>query len=273
LRLRTFGGLWIDRPGPGSDATQRPRTLALLAILATADAAGITRERVMAVLWSEVDEDRARHGLSQALYNIRRDLGTEVVLSTPALRLDPDRISSDVAEFKAATAAKSWATAASLYTSPFLDGFHLADAPEFERWAESQRATLATAGIRAIEILAKTAAEAGELEVAAEDSPTYGYTRINYELGRSLLALRRPAEAIAVAQAALRGGIEGSNLYVTRTVLHELLAQLFDATGRRDSAAVHYAVVERAWRSADSSLRPRYEAAQRWLKSQDSTSK
>jgi predicted Zn-dependent protease len=98
---------------------------------------------------------------------------------------------------------------------------------------------------------------------AAMDSPTYGYTRINYELGRSLLALHRATEAIPVVQAALRGGIEGSNLYVTRTALHELLAQLFDAAGRRDSAASHYSSVERAWRSADPSLRPRYDAARR----------
>lgn len=168
MRLRTFGGLWLDSPGAGSDTARRPRTLALLAILAAADTAGMTRERVMAVLWPEVDQDRARHGLSQALYNLRRDLGADVVLSTPALRLDPAQISSDVADFRAAVSAKDWQTAAALYTGPFLDGIHLADAPEFERWAESQRATLATAGIRAIEILAKAANEAGELEVAAE---------------------------------------------------------------------------------------------------------
>ncbi|HEV8215259.1 MAG TPA: hypothetical protein VGP95_05480, partial [Gemmatimonadaceae bacterium] len=88
-----------------------------------------------------------------------------------------------------------------------------------------------------------------------------------YELGRSLLVLRRPAEGIPIVQAALRGGIEGSNLYVTRTELHELLAQLFDAAGQRDSAAAHYTVVERAWRSADPILRQRYDAAQRWLRS------
>lgn len=146
----------------------RPRTLALLAILATADAAGITRERVMAVLWPEADEDRARHALSQALYNLRRDLGADVVLSTPALRLDPALVSSDVADFQAAVAAKAWDSAAALYAGPFLDGFHLTDAAEFERWAESQRAALATTGIRAIEILAKAASQAGELGVAAE---------------------------------------------------------------------------------------------------------
>jgi DNA-binding SARP family transcriptional activator/TolB-like protein len=122
----------------------------------------------MAVLWPEADEDRARHALSQALYNLRRDLGGDVVLSTPALRLDPAQVSSDAADFQAAVAAKAWDTAAALYAGPFLDGFHLADAPEFERWAESQRAAFATAGIRAIEILAKAAAQAGELGVAAE---------------------------------------------------------------------------------------------------------
>jgi len=58
--------------------------------------------------------------------------------------------------------------------------------------------------------------------------------------------------------AALHGGLEGSNLYVTRTELHELLARLFDATGRRDSAAAHYRVFERPWRGSDPFLRPRY---------------
>jgi tetratricopeptide (TPR) repeat protein len=103
-------------------------------------------------------------------------------------------------------------------------------------------------------------------------SPTYGYSRANYELGRTLLALHRPTEAIPVVRAALQGGIEGPGLYVTRTELHELLAQLFDAAGRRDSAHVHYAVVEQAWRSADPFLRPRYEATRRWLAQAGTTS-
>jgi hypothetical protein len=100
---------------------------------------------------------------------------------------------------------------------------------------------------------------------ASMHSPTFGYTRINYELGKSLLALKRPAEAIPVVQAALHGGLEGAGLYITRTELHELLAQLFDANGQRDSAAVHYAVVDRAWASADPFLAARHDAARQWL--------
>ena len=61
-------------------------------------------------------------------------------------------------------------------------------------------------------------------------SPTFGYTRINYELARSLIAMGRPAEAVPVLRAPLHGGIEGSNLYLTRTEVHELLAQAFDLT-------------------------------------------
>lgn len=101
---------------------------------------------------------------------------------------------------------------------------------------------------------------------AAISSPTFGYTRINSELARSLLTLNRAGEAIPLLQAALRGGIEGSGLYITRTELHELLARSFDANHQRDSAVVHYAVVARAWASADPSLVPRRDAARRALR-------
>jgi hypothetical protein len=96
---------------------------------------------------------------------------------------------------------------------------------------------------------------------AAIHSPTYGYTRINYELGKSLLALGRAAEGIPVVRSALHGGIEGSGLYITRTELHELAAQLFDAAHQRDSAAAHFAVVERAWKLADPPFKTRYDFA------------
>jgi predicted Zn-dependent protease len=92
-------------------------------------------------------------------------------------------------------------------------------------------------------------------------SLTDGYTRINLELARSLVTLRRYREAVAVLQPALRGGVDGSNAYVTHTELHEALAQVFHAAGQRDSAATHYAAVERAWRDADPRFAERYRVA------------
>jgi len=96
-------------------------------------------------------------------------------------------------------------------------------------------------------------------------APSLGFTRINYELARSLVALGRPREAVPVLQAALRGVMDASNLYVSRTELHELLAESFDRAGMRDSAAVHYRAVVKAWRRADPMFQERTARAAAWL--------
>jgi len=88
-----------------------------------------------------------------------------------------------------------------------------------------------------------------------------GYTRANYELARALLELGRPAAALYPLQAALRGDLESSNLYITRTELHELLAQAFEAAGQPDSAVAHYRAVASAWTDADRAFRTRWERA------------
>jgi tetratricopeptide (TPR) repeat protein len=98
------------------------------------------------------------------------------------------------------------------------------------------------------------------------ESPTFGYTRINLELGRVLLQSGRAAEAAVVARAALNGQLESNNYYVTRTALHELLAQAFDAGGARDSAAAHYVQVAAAWAHGDPAFKQRADVAERWLR-------
>ena len=98
-------------------------------------------------------------------------------------------------------------------------------------------------------------------------SRNFGYTRTNFELARTLIRLGRPADAVAVLQPALRGGMEATNLYVSRTELHELLGQAWDAAGRPDSALAHYRVVVDAWRNADAALQPRQQQAVRQIDS------
>lgn len=99
-----------------------------------------------------------------------------------------------------------------------------------------------------------------ELRLAV-DSWNMGYTRINYELGRVLLELGRPQEAVRVLQPAFRGSLEASNLYITRTELHELLARAWDGAGNRDSARAHWRAVVDAWRGADPEFQARWQAA------------
>lgn len=169
LRLNTLGGLWIEGGAAADEGGVRPRRLALLAILAVAGAKGVSRDRLLAVLWPESGADKARHALSQTLYSLRGDLGADPVLATASdLRLDPTLITTDLDVFRTAVTARDWTGAAAAYAGPFLDGFFLADAPEFERWAEDERSRLTREAVRALESAANALTGAGQLAASAE---------------------------------------------------------------------------------------------------------
>jgi hypothetical protein len=61
-----------------------------------------------------------------------------------------------------------------------------------------------------------------------------------------LLMTGRPADAVRVLQAWLRGPLDAANQYVRRADVHQLLGDAFTQLGRQDSAAVHHAWVRRA---------------------------
>ena len=162
LRIKCLGQLSVlrDDGQPLAGAASQPRRLAILAVLARAGDRGVTREKVIGYLWPDSDEERARRLLSQAVYMLRRDLGSDdAILGVRDLRLGPDIITSDVAEFQDALDARTYEKAATLYGGPFLDGFHLPGAAEFERWVDEERRALEHDGNVAFEKCA-TAAEA-----------------------------------------------------------------------------------------------------------------
>jgi DNA-binding SARP family transcriptional activator/TolB-like protein len=169
FHLRTFGGLALQREGTALDPGNAQRkTLALLAVLASAGAKGIGRDKLMLLLWQESDEDRARGALKQMLHTLRRQLGSaDSILGTAELRLNPELIESDVSRFRTALETGESEAAVSLYHGPFLDGVHLDGAPEFDGWMEQQRAGLERDYREALERLAHTAEVEGDLERAA----------------------------------------------------------------------------------------------------------
>lgn len=161
LRLRTFGGLWIDAGPDGSPPpVLGPRLLALQAIVAAAGPGGITRDKIIGILWPESDEEQARHRLSQTLYLLRRHTGTRWIDGTARLHLERSD-SSDVTQFYEALESGQLDRAAWLYTGSFLDGFYLSGAPEFEAWVEETRARLHASALKALGILARRATDAG----------------------------------------------------------------------------------------------------------------
>jgi DNA-binding SARP family transcriptional activator len=168
LRLLTFGGLALERIDGSSPPRVRPQRLAILAVLATAGDRGVSRERLSALFWPDADDERARHSLRQALYALRQELGTEVLQPDAILTLDRAILTSDISEFRAALATSNRTRAASLASGPFLQGFSLSSAPEFERWAEEERATFTAEATRVVLVLAKEAEASGDHDAATE---------------------------------------------------------------------------------------------------------
>ncbi|NNG16139.1 MAG: tetratricopeptide repeat protein, partial [Gemmatimonadales bacterium] len=165
LSLRLFGGVSIrvENHFPGSDASQS-RRVALLALLATTRT-GATRDKLVGYLWPESGAEQGRHLLSESVYQLRKSLGSGALVSEgDNIRLNPDLATSDVAEFEAAVERGDLETAVSVYAGPFLDGFYVRDAPEFERWVETERRRLADSYAMALERFAEEAE-------AAEDHP------------------------------------------------------------------------------------------------------
>jgi DNA-binding SARP family transcriptional activator/TolB-like protein/tetratricopeptide (TPR) repeat protein len=168
--LTLFGGLRIegkDGPLPGR-ASQR-RRLALLALLASPPDHRIARDKLTAHLWPDTTDERARRNLSSALYDLRTELGDDVVLvSGDELMLNPAAVASDVARFVDALEAGDLGGAAAAYAGPFLDGFFIDNAEDFERWAEAERQRYAHDYKQALLQLAERQTADGNRHAAAE---------------------------------------------------------------------------------------------------------
>jgi DNA-binding SARP family transcriptional activator/tetratricopeptide (TPR) repeat protein len=159
LRLKVLGGLSIHRDGKAlSGALAQPRRLAVFALLARAGPGGVSRDRIVATLWPDIEEERARHTFSQTIYAIRREVGDDgVIEGIRELRLNTELLSVDVLDFQSALTERDLQRAADMYGGPFLDGFHLPGAEEFERWAERERASLDRSYTTLLEQLARDA--------------------------------------------------------------------------------------------------------------------
>src|SRR5690348_14245719 len=92
-RLRTLGGLSLLRDDVVvAGAPAQRRRLALLAVIAAAGDAGISRDRLQAMFWPESDSESARHALNQLLFLVRRDLGPGVLSGSSELRLGSENV-------------------------------------------------------------------------------------------------------------------------------------------------------------------------------------
>ncbi|MGQ0641229.1 MAG: BTAD domain-containing putative transcriptional regulator [Gemmatimonadaceae bacterium] len=146
----------VGRDGPVASRAARGHRLALLALLAGARGRALSRDKILGLLWPEADIERGRHLLSDSLYLLRSALGEEAVISAgDVLRLNGDCVSSDVQEFERLLDQRQLEPAVAIYCGPFLDGFHISGAPDFERWVDGERARLGERFAGALQALAE----------------------------------------------------------------------------------------------------------------------
>jgi TolB-like protein/DNA-binding SARP family transcriptional activator/Tfp pilus assembly protein PilF len=206
-RLKLFGGISIEtEDGQLTGRAVQRRRLALLTLLAAARARGVSRDRLIAYLWPDADAENGRRFLSDSVYRINQALGGDVIVAVgDELHLDAKRLPSDLGEFEDALSRGEHEEAVTRYAGPFLDGFFLSDAPDFERWVEGERDRLGREYARALEGLAVSAEQSGSgasaaswwRRLAAQDPYN---SRVALRLMQSLAAVGERGAAIQHAR-------------------------------------------------------------------------
>jgi len=173
IELRTLGGLDLhDAQGRELRvilAASKPA--ALLTYLAIASPRGFhRRDKLLALLWPELDQEHARGALRQALHVIRHSMTAGALLTEgdDAIALDRDLFWCDAVAFELLLDGGKKEEAMALYRGALLDGFHLSGCLEFERWLEDERRRLGQRAAEATWSLAEQALAEGRTAQATQ---------------------------------------------------------------------------------------------------------
>ncbi len=241
VRLTLLGtpGITGGSRDPGGSPLQG-QALALLSVLAWAGDRGIPREKVIVLFWPEVAAYRASHRLRQLAHHIRSEPGFGgLITGKSELRLDPERVGCDLWEFTEARKNGQLQRAAELYGGPFLDGFFLHDANEFEHWVEGRRFVLEREYHETLEALAvqaelrhDTVAAAGWWGRLAEHDPLS--SGVTMHLMAALASTGHRARALDLArlyQEQVRAKLDASPNPAVSALAKELRKVTLDPSG------------------------------------------
>ena len=154
IEFRTLGSLDL-RAADGRELHSllaQPKRIALLAYLCIAEPRGYhRRDTLLGLFWPDADQEHARTSLRKSLHILRRSLGEDTILSRgdEEVAVDRSRISCDVESFEELVRGNRFKDAVEVYRGDLLTGFFVEEAPEFERWVQSQRARLRSVAARA----------------------------------------------------------------------------------------------------------------------------
>jgi DNA-binding SARP family transcriptional activator len=158
--LYILGGIEL-RGVPADDADHllaQSKVVGLLAYLALSPSARHQRrDRLVGLLWPELDQAHARAALRKAAFQVRATLGAHVLITRgdEELVLSPGALWCDAVELQMSTDAGQLARAVDLYRGDLLPGFYLPECDEFDAWLEAERATALERVVAAVWALAQ----------------------------------------------------------------------------------------------------------------------
>jgi DNA-binding SARP family transcriptional activator len=115
------------------------------------------RDRLVGLLWPELDQEHARAALRKALHVVRGALGEGVIATRgdEELTVASDQLWCDAAAFAQACDEGALELALDLYEGELMPGFHLPECGEFDAWLEEQRGSLREQAVSAAWALAE----------------------------------------------------------------------------------------------------------------------
>jgi DNA-binding SARP family transcriptional activator len=168
--IQSLGGVRIQDSSGETIRLRSRKHAALLVYLAASGRRVYTRDSLARMLW-ETPLERARHSLSQAIYDLRRNLpGAVASAMGDAVHLETSAFQLDALEFEQALKAGDLSLAVDLYRGAFADNLERVGTDDFERWREAERIRLARLGEMALRRYVRQCDQAGrwgEMCVAA----------------------------------------------------------------------------------------------------------
>ncbi len=147
------------------------KQVAVLAILCVARHGSVRRDRLLSLLWPDLDDARARNGLSKAIHNCRRVLGDTAIGGRFAeeIALDASAWTCDLWEFDDANSRGDRELALRIALGgELLDGLFVPESAAMEHWLDAQRARVRRIAVESASVLAEQEERDGNLERGAE---------------------------------------------------------------------------------------------------------
>jgi len=225
-RLTCFGEVSVLSPDHRVIRLRSQKHLALLTYLAANRRRAHDRDTLASLFWNTPIE-RARHSLSQALYDIRKKLDSAVLRSTPSrVRFATNHLTYDGDVLEDAVRAERFAAAVDLYEGGFAPGLDAVATGDFERWVEEER--------RRLDELARIA-----LHKQIDDCYSAGRWSEMYIAATKLVRLdplEEPAHRAVIQALWLHGDQHGALRHYDRLV--EMLKQELDAEPDEETTAL-----------------------------------